>query len=197
MDTEDNATSRESVKIDANPEGFRIFLDRLDSDEQRAWEKYADLHARLAKQFEWKRPGRDAATLADQTIERVITHLQEPREIQDVIRYCFGVARYIALEDSRASKEVPLDPTKPDPKAPSNPEFDLEEKQLKQCYKACLLGLRDDDRSFFFKYFTETPPREQLAVELDISEVAMRQRASRLRRRLKACIEECKGKGPA
>jgi RNA polymerase sigma factor (sigma-70 family) len=195
----DHVVVSESEEPKEEPGLVKIFLPKLNPQPDKAWAIYAELHDKLVNLFTWKRPGRDPLPLADQVIDRVCRHILEGRDIQQIASYCFGVARFIALEDSRKAKEDELDDTKRPLHKPPNIEETLTEEEQhainKKCSKLCLQELNEHDREFIIKYSTENPPREQLAAELKITDVAMRQRASRIRKKLKTCVEECKRKG--
>ncbi len=63
---------------------FDQFLANLDSDQNRAGQKYEALRQRLVKFFEW-RACSYAEELADETIDRVVRKIDLGEEIKDYV----------------------------------------------------------------------------------------------------------------
>ena len=76
---------------------FARLLDHLDTDRERAGERYEDLRRTLVRFFEWRRaPFPEEQT--DQALDRVARKLAEGVEIKNVGGYCCAVARLVLLE---------------------------------------------------------------------------------------------------
>src|SRR5438105_138531 len=76
---------------------FDQFLDVLDSNRDRAGQKYEALRTRIVKFFEW-RACRFPDDLADETLDRVIKKIDLGEQINDHVNYAYGVARLVYLE---------------------------------------------------------------------------------------------------
>src|ERR1051326_3044018 len=110
-------------------EAFDSLLEWLDSDRERAAIKYEDIRKRLVKIFTG-RGCAEAEDLADETINRVISKLDEiGKEFKgDHGRYFFGVANKVYLEFRR--KKSPQPP--PSSLVDSN-QIELEFRCLERC----------------------------------------------------------------
>ncbi len=169
-------------------EAFDALLDWLDSDRERAGIRYEQIRSRLIKIF----TGRgcvDAEDLADETINRVTSKLQE---IQidftgDRAPYFFGVANKVYLEYLRR---------KP-PQPPSLLPVDSSRvEQEYRCLEGCVEKLSREDRDLLLRHYgakgrTEPERRKGLADELGITLNALRIRVYRIRVALKECVEKC------
>src|SRR5215475_14547618 len=78
-------------------EAFLQLLGRLNADPSLAGESYEKLRAGLVFFFE-RKGCLVPAELADETVNRVARKIEEGREIEDVIKFSYGVARYVLLE---------------------------------------------------------------------------------------------------
>src|SRR5262249_38711382 len=88
------------VEVNGQPDSaFERLLAVLDSDREKAGERYELLRLRLTRFFEWRRAGAPA-DLVDRTIERVTRKLAEGEGIreEDPSAYFYGVARNILRE---------------------------------------------------------------------------------------------------
>ena len=160
----------------------------LDSDREQAALKYEDIRKRLIKIF----TGRacvEAEDLADETINRVISKLDElEKEFEgDRGRYFFGVANKVYLEYLRK-------------KAPQPPPFSqIDSNQIElefRCLEHCIETLSEADRYLLLQYYgaeggAKVEHRKRLAEELGIAPNALRIRAYRIRVGLQACMEKC------
>src|SRR5262245_52109697 len=115
---------------------FNKLLERLDSDRQRAGEKYERLHHKLEKFFEIHR-GALAEELADETINRLTRKIEEGLEIQNISSYSIGVARILLMESlkeqTRKSELHDVPST-----APSDLYYSNESEKQLQCLDGCL-----------------------------------------------------------
>src|SRR5919198_2535803 len=118
-------------------EAFLQLLARLNADPALAGEAYEKLRAGLIYFFE-RKGCRIPAELCDETINRVARKIEEGHEIEDLVRFSYGVARFVLLEhwsDPKREWEQ-LDEQLQLPG--HNSEF--EEHQL-ECMKRCLQAL--------------------------------------------------------
>ena len=89
---------------------FASLLTRLGPDPERAGSAYEHLRSALVSFFAW----RGAATpedCADETLDRLTTHLDDGVAVEDVPRFARGVARMVLREHWRRpdGRRVPLD----------------------------------------------------------------------------------------
>jgi DNA-directed RNA polymerase specialized sigma24 family protein len=169
-------------------ESFDALLAWLDSDRDRAGNKYEEIRERLIKIF-IGRGCYEPEDLADETINRVIKRLNEiePQFIGDRARYFYGVANKVHLEYLRR-KPVPPPPL---PFVDSNR---LEEEF--RCLEQCLGQLTPENRDLVLQYYQEErhakiDHRKLLAQRLGIAPNALRIRAYRIRASLLECVKDC------
>jgi len=173
------------------------FLESLDSDEDRAGEKYEAIRLRLVKYFDW-RGAHFPDECADETINRVIRKLDSGEPLRDVETYCLGVARMVFLETLKRPdrRNVGLDeaPVIAVP-ALENKEAENEGEQL-NCFNRCLSELPPESRQLILQYYQDERRdkinnRQSMADRLGIPLNALRSRAQRIRNRLEKCIDHC------
>jgi|ERR1041384_5139280 DNA-directed RNA polymerase specialized sigma24 family protein len=169
-------------------EAFDALLKWLDSDREQAAMKYEDIRKRLIKIFTG-RSCAEAEDLADETINRVISKLNEiETEFEgDRGRYFFGVANKVYLEFKRRKSPQPPPFTPPDPD-----QIELEFR----CMERCIETLSEENRYLLLQYYgaegsTKVEQRKRLAEELGIAPNALRIRAYRIRLCLQDCMEKC------
>src|SRR5437763_14397266 len=120
-------------------EAFSKLLDRLDSDRERAGEKYEELRRTLIKFFEWRgAPFPEDHT--DETLNRVARKLDEGIEIQNIGGYCYEVARLVWLGALKGSdrKRDPPETNYPDDASADAAEPALARERLLGCLAQCL-----------------------------------------------------------
>ena len=178
-------------------EGLDQLLALLDSDRERAGERYEALRARLTRLFDWR--GSSAPEeLADETLNRVARKLVEGENVRDVHAFAGGVGRLVWLESikrerrARAALEQMPPATEVDKKADARLE----------CFASCLGKLPGDGRSLIVEYFREEKgakieARKKLAAGLGIQHGALRLRVYRLRAQLEECVGDCLNKSAA
>ena len=173
---------------------FNKLLERLDSDRQRAGEKYERLHHKLEKFFEVHR-GALAEELADETINRVTRKIEEGLEIQNISSYCIGVARILLMESlkeqTRKSEFHDLPST-----APSDSHYSSESEKQLQCLDGCLDKLPAETQRLIVEYYqlskqAKIDHRKGLADDLGIPLNALRIRVHRVRAQLEECVIRC------
>lgn len=178
---------------------FEGLLASLDTDRERAGQKYEILRRRLLEFFE-ARGSHAPDEHADETLNRAARKLFEGEAIENLTGYCYGVARLVWMEALRKREKQPiaLDDNFPTGAVESEEREQLRNEQEKrlECFEECLRKLPDETRAFIIEYYREEKGlkidgRRQLAARLDTTLNALRLRASRLRRELGACINSC------
>ena len=186
-------------------DAFDNLLYRLDSDPERAAEKYEDLRHGLITFFECRR-SHVPEDLADETINRVARRLAEGKDIYagNPASYFYGVARNVLKEhwDARESASASLEAMRPltislESGGQEAESLRLREKRL-DCLERCLQGLASKDRDLISGYYSgetsvKVHNRKRLAERLGIPINALRIRALRIREKLEACVERCQG----
>jgi hypothetical protein len=198
-----------AVKWTLSAESFERLLACLDSDRERAAQRYEATRRKLAKLFAW-RGCADPETLVDLTFDRVARRLDEGAEVtaRDPYSFFHGVALYVLREHWRApvQKERPL-PAGGDRRAAplAAPE---ESSPRLECLDECVRGLGPENRKLIVTYHEgrggeRIRARAALAASLGVSATALRLRAFRLRAGLETCVHACeerrksKQNGPA
>jgi DNA-directed RNA polymerase specialized sigma24 family protein len=176
-------------------EAFERFLAVLDSDRDRAGEKYEVIRQKLNTFFRCNGFG-DVEGLVDKVIDRVIRRLGE-EDVRDLMAYIRGVARKVASENwKKGVKEVSLEDV------PENrwqePTAGLQSGPERQhaCLQRCAKNLPATDRQLVFEYYRyekskKIENKKTMANVLGITVGALRVRASRIRQQLFICFHEC------
>jgi DNA-directed RNA polymerase specialized sigma24 family protein len=173
-----------------NKEPFEALLEWLDSDREKAGQRYEVIRAGLIRMF-ISNGLSDAEYFADETIDRVIKRLPEIKEtyVGDPVKYFHGVARFV-IREARRRKEVVTD---------IFPDRFLQEpyrSDTSECLSKCLQQLPRDKKEFILDYHLYKGHRKvehhrEMAGELAITEGALRTRAHHLRVTLEKCVLEC------
>jgi RNA polymerase sigma factor (sigma-70 family) len=178
-----------------NSEAWEKFLRLLDADRERAGEKYEDIRRRLILYFECRRCT-EPEDLTDETITRVIKRNAEGVPIDDVMRYCYGVARLVLCETFPARRRE--DMVQKELLRFSNPftwPDDAEDHDLlRPAFDACMEKLPEENRRFILTYYDDSArrkidKRKSLAEKLGISRNAVTLRAFQIRKKLEKCIK--------
>jgi DNA-directed RNA polymerase specialized sigma24 family protein len=171
-------------------EPFDALLDWLDPDREVAGQRYEVIRAGLIRIFVSKGIS-DAEHFADETLDRVIKRLPEIRTdyIGDPARYFHGVARNIILE-ARRRKEVATDVI------PERVSLATYTSDAYECLRDCLKLLPADKQELILDYHlyqghAKIEHHREMAVELSITEGALRTRAHHLRVHLEKCVGQC------
>lgn len=169
---------------------FDALLDWLDPDREKAGERYEIIRAGLIRIFVSKGLS-DAEHYTDETIDRVIKRLPELQGtyVGDPARYFHGVARNVMLE-YRRRKEVTTD------ELPQHQTQESARSDTHECLSKCLKLLPRDKLEFILDYHlyqghAKIEHHREMAVELSISEGALRTRAHHLRVSLEKCVLRC------
>jgi len=184
-------------------ERFDELLAWLDSNRDRAGQKYEEIRRSLVKIFAWRKCS-DAEGMADAAINIVAQkagHLRTTYEGKPDL-YFYGVARnlikeyqknktvMVGLEEAETPKHSILDDT------------DDELENVDRCLRQCLGRLEPKDRELVLDYYQKDGQakielRRQLAQARGIDPNALRVRMYRIRDQLGQCIEKCLQSIPA
>jgi len=166
-------------------EALDALLAWLDSDREKAGEKYALIQLRLIRFFV-SRCCLDAENQADKVINIVTNKVKELANYEgDKALYFYGVAKKVFLEYRP--------PKIPDPPPDSTDnENDTEEEFAR--LDECLEELSHDDRWLILSYHQDEKQakiqnRKRLARQLDITMNALRIRITRTLKQLRRCME--------
>lgn len=170
---------------------FDEFLTVLDPNRDLAGQKYEALRIRIVKFFEW-RACRFPDDLADETLDRVMRKAAEGELIDDHASYCYGVARFVYLEDvKQRSKEqaVVIE-------MPVNQSIEEDEDVRLKCLEQCLEKLTGSNRAIILQYYRDERQakidhRKRIAERFNISVNALRIKTLRIRTKLEECIVKC------
>ena len=176
-------------------ESFEYFLSRLDSDPERAAQRYLDLRDRLTYFFEGRQCD-DPLVWADEVINRVVWRLREGEKIQQVEAYALGVARFALKEYFRHQHAViPLPEISPQEawqasqQAAELTRQQHERERLHEAMRQCLLSLPASLRDLLMEYYSaqgreQTERRRALAKDLGMTENALYLKIHRIREKL-------------
>ena len=171
-------------------EPFEALLEWLDPDREKAGQRYEVIRAGLIRIFVSKGVS-DAEHYTDEAIDRVVKRLPEIQEkyVGDPARYFHGVARNLILEAGRR-KEVATDTL------PLRLTEAAVRSDTSECLSKCLKLLPADKQELILDYHlyqghAKVEHHRQMAVELSISEGALRTRAHHLRVNLEKCVLQC------
>jgi len=173
------------IEFVLSQQAFDRFLAHLDSDRDRAGEKYEALRRKLILFFRY-RDCPDEASLADETIDRVVRKTGE-EHIDKLVPYILAVARRVASEAWRRESTPP-------PTTPPSPQPLGWEQQL-EFLSVCMQLLPERQRALILAYYQhdksqKIEDKRQLAAALSIASTALRVRVYRIRRQLEQCVKE-------
>ena len=168
---------------------FARLLERLHPEPDEAALEYERLRSRLVRFFDWRGiwPPDECA---DDVLDRLASKLDEIA-VEDVAKYVFGIARFVALERRRAPVLASIDDH---PRAALALAAPGEEASvLQDCFDRCLSELPDDSRSLILRYYereraAKISNRRRLASLLGLTDNALRSRVQRVRERLERCV---------
>jgi RNA polymerase sigma factor (sigma-70 family) len=186
-------------------DSLQRLLNWLDGGADSDGNSYVEMRRRLKNYFARKNC-RAAEDLADETLTRVARRLEE----EDIAltdtpaRYCYIVARFVLLEHLRETKSQAMGAQRAgyaalQPPASATEEADAQDRLL-ACLDTCLQELDPLNRRIITRYYigserTKIDNRRELAESLGLSANALAIRASRIRKRLEACVTRCNGTG--
>jgi RNA polymerase sigma factor (sigma-70 family) len=188
-----------ATKTDWQPttEAFDQFLSWLDTDRERAGERYEQIRRALVVIFA-ARGCHIAEELADETINRVIRRVPElaPTYVGDPARYFCAVANNVHLEYRKTLNKQPVTLDSLPLMEPVAPPPDPQEERAHECLERCLQKLKPEQRELVLQYYQESKQakidhRKLLADRLGIAPNALRIRAHRIRYDLQKCLDNC------
>jgi DNA-directed RNA polymerase specialized sigma24 family protein len=174
-------------------EALDNLLHRLHSDHTQAAEEYLRLHDNLASYFEFEKCA-DPEDLADEVLDRVARKLNQGEQIDRLGAYSLGVARLVALESRR--EEIDAKRKSRQIARVTEESRSSETERSLSCLDRCLTKLPAESRSIILGYYSEDhreriENRKNMAADLGIEAVALRNRALRLRANLQICMKRC------
>lgn len=138
----------------------------------------------------------EVARLVDKVESRLMQALLEGREIGHVGRYAFGVAKNVLREYWRSEERERLALKSFAFQQAEVAELDLswmdDNREMLETLRACLLLERPKVREFILRFYNaedHLTARAQIAEDLNLSPNALYIRASRVRKRLRKCVE--------
>src|SRR5262245_15027405 len=136
-----------------------------------------------------------AEDLADETLNRLAKKIAEGEEVRDVLRYCYGLARWVWMEYLKKpdAHPVSIDDL---PLTPFVMSDSLLRKEREFCCQLCLRELSDAERELIAEYWihenqNHRDARREMAERLRISLTALRIRVSRIKDKLETCFSQC------
>jgi len=187
---------------------FDLLLQHLDTDRERAGEKYEQVRQKLTKFFQW-RGCTTPEEFADRALDRAARRLGDGTAVpgQDVYPFIHGVAINVlrehwkdaqkhtvkSLDESAAAQNIGTD----DPRNVSERELEQAQRERRlECLDVCVNGLPPQQLKLITQYHqgeggARIARRNALAEELRIPLNALRIRAHRIRGELETCISEC------
>lgn len=187
-------------------EAFTQLLAQLDPDPERAAEKYEEIRRKLMKFFRW-RGCLQFEEYADTTIDRVARKIAEGAIIRknSPSALFYGVALNVLMEHWRKSMNEPgplddrmeVEHPAGDPEEIRERQEELQERETRlECLRRCLRRLPSESLHLIRQYYSEgdvldKERRRQIAERLNLSAVALRSRAFRIRGELERCVDSC------
>jgi hypothetical protein len=171
-------------------EAFDTLLLRLDSDRERAGERFEKLRHNLLQFF-----GYEGCAFpdqwADETLDRLARRLSDGSAVEDVGAFTRGISRMVLLEarawERRERQVEPL--RRPDPRVGAERDA--------ACLEICLKKLLPENLALVEQYYfsvskSQAETRRVLAQKLGITQEALRSRALRIRKQLERCMLDCR-----
>jgi DNA-directed RNA polymerase specialized sigma24 family protein len=170
-------------------EAFERLLGALDADRERAGEQYERLRARLVAFFDWRRAA-CPDDCADETLNVAARRLSEGEPVQNLLAYCYGIARMILHEQQRDQEQSQAALAE---LARMQAAADPDEDTGRRVFHQCLEQLPPESRNLLLAYYDAGQPglvqaRKVLARRLGVPLNALRIRAFRLRARLEGSV---------
>jgi len=199
----DDSSSKPGKDWTLTPEALNLLLKNLDADPEQAGEKYEKLRRKLIKYFEFH-GGSPPNDLTDKTIDIVAGKVTDGAAVQNIEAFAMGVARHIAQEYWRSNENSTVSIGDKEPEwpieAPNSEEKMLQaeterqEKIRQKLMVQCLDKLPPDELNLMLRYqmgekSKRIKNRKILAKKLGLTQLALRQRAHKIRARLRECLE--------
>jgi DNA-directed RNA polymerase specialized sigma24 family protein len=180
---------------DLTSDSFEKLLDAFSADKTEAGLAYTNLREALVRFFELKGVS-DPDQAADETLDRIAEKINQNTKIEDLRKFAFGVARFVYLERLRKEQS----------RLHAVDEFYLKDSGTKEFgvsdeienFRECFKKLYDHERELLLRYFEDLSAdelfemRRKLADREKIELNTLRNRISRLRKRLEECIRRQK-----
>jgi DNA-directed RNA polymerase specialized sigma24 family protein len=176
---------------------FDALLNLLSPDRDEAGVVYERVRLGLFRYFRYKGCA-DPADLVDETFNRVAVRTEKFDSASNLTpeRYFYGFAGLIAKEHKRKTARLsPLDGSEANGHAAITSSSDGERELI--CLEGCLGTLDADDRELITEYHSlegqaRIDLRHRICGRLSLTPTALYVKMSRIRKRLKRCIEDCK-----
>jgi RNA polymerase sigma factor (sigma-70 family) len=174
---------------------FERLLNALGSNQESAGERYLELRLKLRSFIIWK-GGRetDVDDLVDETLDRLAKKLGEVEVIVNINAYSYGIARHVLFKYLRSRVEMSLEDDPPEILIAEAPE---ESDKRYKCLKKCLAKLNSQDRELILGYYDvegnekNKYKRKILAKQFNKTAGSLKVQATRLREKLRRCINSC------
>lgn len=189
-----SATARENqpTKWSLTATAFDKLLLCLDKNREKSGEKYLLLRRNLVRFFEGRRCA-EADETADEVFNRLARKLDAEEQIENINQYAYGVARMLVLELYKKQTRRQKMLSEIEPKNEIFPTK-MDETELRlECLHSCLNDLPAESRELILAYYQgdgreKIENRQRLAEKLGIPNNALRNRAVRLRDKLKILV---------
>ncbi len=180
-----------NIKQEITPEAFAQFLAQLASNSEQAGEEYEILRQMLVKFFECRGQA-FADDLTDEVFNRVIRRVAEGEKIDNISGYCYSIARFILLEQSRSPERRRVDLEDLSPLLSADTDEEDDEERL-DWLRHCLNSLSGENRALMLEYYQDErrgkiDVRQQMAAKLGVSRNALANRMLRLRDKIEKCV---------
>lgn len=172
-------------------EALEKLLNAFSDDQTSAATAYAELRDSLVRFFQLRGLS-DADEAADETLDRIPERINQNTKNEDVKFIAFSIAKFVFLETIRKEQKQ---------KAAANGYYEklpvprlLGETDGFEPLRDCFKSLYDRERALLLEYFADLPPdrlaahRQRMADREQMDLNALRNRISRLRRRLEDCV---------
>lgn len=176
---------------------FDQLLNWLNPDREQAGKKYEEIRRRLIRIFV-SRGCADSEDLADETINRVAEQasgLALRYDGGDPALYFYGAAKRILLEHFREQgRKAAAIASLPSATPPEEAESEH------RCLDLCVESLPPEERKLVMSYYlfdkqAKIDYRKTLAMEMNITDNALKIKMYRLRQQLQRCMTNCLQKG--
>lgn len=160
----------------------------LDSDPNRANEKYRELFRQLVRFFEWNR-SQAPEDMAQEALKRGFARLQEGAEIrtENPAGFFFGIARNLIREGWRTTSSEPIESSDQKHATERKPLYNLHNSEQKVFLSECLRDLPDEDFKMLMAYVEGEG--KSWAQQAGISLGALHTRVHRLRRHIEERVQ--------
>jgi DNA-directed RNA polymerase specialized sigma24 family protein len=183
--------------MDVSQASFDRLLSLLDSDRERAGERYELIRQKLTKFFQW-RGCSEPEEYADRTIDRVARKVGEGAEIRSSEAYAFfhGVAVNVLREYWKEAQKAPKASLEKEVPLVRDTAIESDQERKLSCLDGCVQSLPVQQLTLITQYHqgdggAKIARRNELARELGIPLNALRIRAFRIRGVLESCISDC------